>query len=125
MARLIAVKVAIKISNQYHDNGSQKGIMNEPLKKQNGSIDTDAYKGLSGVVDVNGMKVSVTVTDARVCYGRFDLCVEPKQGRGFRWIDYRNVELSDSPKPSGETTSESTTPTIREMIMSFADKATK
>jgi hypothetical protein len=124
MVRLIAIKVAIAISNHYHDNSSQKGTMNDLLKKPNGSIDTDAYKGLTGVVDVNGMKVSVIVTDARVCYGRFDLCVEPKQGRGFRWIDYRNVELSSQPKPSSTSTEViSTTPTIREMIQSLTEKA--
>lgn len=98
--------------------------MSEPLRKKNGSVDTEAYKGLSGLVDVNGMKVSVRITDARVCYGRFDLCVEPKQGDGFRWIDYKNVELSETPKPTGESTEEAPT-TIREMIMSLTDKATK
>jgi hypothetical protein len=95
--------------------------MREPLKKHNGSIDIDAYKGLTGVVDVNGMKVSVTVTDARVCYGRFDLCVEPKEGNGFRWIDYKNVELSNEPMSTMTSTKEAI-PTIREMIMSLAEK---
>lgn len=67
------------------------------LKQKNGSIDYDAYKGLEGTVDVNGMSVDVVITDARTCYGRFDLCVEPKSGHGFRWIDHRNVELKSRP----------------------------
>ena len=67
------------------------------LKQKNGSIDYEAYKGLEGVIDANGMSVNVVITDARVCYGRFDLCVEPKSGHGFRWVDHRNVQLSTTP----------------------------
>jgi len=70
--------------------------MNDPIKKENGSIDTDAYKGMSGLVDVNGMKVSVTVTDTRVCYGRFDLCVVPKEGNGQRWIECRTLRYAEA-----------------------------
>ena len=108
-----------KRRNTHSQQLQRKEIMNDPIKKENGSIDADAYKGLSGLVDVNGMKVSVTVTDTRVCYGRFDLCVVPKEGNGYRWIDYKNVELSDTPKP----TTEPELSTIREMILSLTEKA--
>lgn len=70
------------------------------LKQKNGSIDYEAYKGMEGTIDVNGMRVNVIVTDARVCYGRFDLCVEPRSGVGFRWVDYRNVQLNGAPTPT-------------------------
>jgi hypothetical protein len=108
-----------KRRNTHSQQLQRKEIMNDPIKKENGSIDADAYKGMSGLVDVNGMKVSVTVTDTRVCYGRFDLCVVPKEGNGYRWIDYKNVELSDTPKP----TAEPELSTIREMILSLTEKA--
>lgn len=72
----------------------------EIIRQVNGAIDYSAYKGLEATIDVNGMSVDVLVTDARVAYGRFDLCVEPKSGVGFRWIDYRNVSLKRQPVPT-------------------------
>lgn len=88
------------------------------LRQPNGSIDYEAYKGMEGTVDINGMSVNVVVTDARVCYGRLDLCVEPKSGVGFRWIDYKNVSLTETPKP---TTS---TPSFAEVLQSIRERAT-
>lgn len=85
--------------------------MSELLRKENGSVDANAYKGLRAMYDVNGMKVFVRITDTRQAYGRFDVCVEPASGVGYRWIDIRNIELLDEPKPSTTTT-----PTVMELV---------
>lgn len=74
-------------------------MTNTIVRKANGAVDTDAYKGLEGNISVLGMTISVRVTDARQCYGRLDLCVEPLHGEGSRWLEYRKVELTKEPTP--------------------------
>jgi hypothetical protein len=59
--------------------------------------DLEAYKGLSGTMSVMGMSVSVVVTDARKCYGRIDLRVEPSAGVGGTWVEHRKVLLDNPP----------------------------
>jgi hypothetical protein len=70
------------------------------VRKANGAVDTDAYKGLEGSIGVMGLTIIVRVTDARQCYGRLDLCVEPLHGEGSRWMEHRKVELKSEPKPT-------------------------
>ena len=93
------------------------------VRKANGAVDTDAYKGLEGSISVQGMTISVKVTDARQCYGRLDLCVEPLHGKGSRWMEHRKVELSEVPKP----TVVDATPvvTVREQIAQRAIEASR
>jgi hypothetical protein len=57
----------------------------------------EIYKGLSGTVVLSGMSVSVVVTDARKCYGRIDLRVEPSAGVGGTWVEHRKVLLDNPP----------------------------
>lgn len=92
------------------------------VRKANGTVDTDAYKGLEGSISVQGMTILVRVTDARQCYGRLDLCVEPLHGTGSRWMEYRKVELTDAPKPTVATT---TVATVREQIAQRAIEASR
>ena len=92
------------------------------VRKANGAVDTDAYKGLEGRIVVSGMTISVKVTDARQCYGRLDFCVEPLHGEGSRWMEHRKVELSSEPKPTVEA---STITTVREQIAQRAIEASR
>ncbi len=93
------------------------------VRKANGAVDTDAYKGLRGSISVQGMTIFVKVTDARQCYGRLDLCVEPLHGNGSRWMEHRKVELSEAPKPTvAETTPVAT---VREQIAQRAIEASR
>ena len=76
--------------------------------------DLEAYKGLSGTVVLSGMSVTVVVTNARKCYGRTDLYVEPSAGVGGPWVEHRKV-LLDSPPIINEIIALASK-TIREQI---------
>ena len=93
------------------------------VRKANGAVDFDAYKGLEGSLVVTGMTITVKVIDASQSYGRLDLCVEPICGEGSRWVEYRKVELKSEPVP----TEVATTPaiTIREQIAQRAIEASR
>lgn len=62
--------------------------------REDGSPDLDAYKGRTGNLNVDKLKVAITVTDARMRYGHLDLLVTPVAGEGQRWIEQHRVELS-------------------------------
>lgn len=93
------------------------------VRKANGAVDVDAYKGLEGIIGVQGMNIIVKVTDARQCYGRLDLCVEPIHGDGSRWVEYRKVELKSEPKPTEITATLAMT--VREQIAQRAIEASR
>lgn len=93
------------------------------VRKANGAVDTDAYKGLEGSIGVMGLTITVRVTDARQCYGRLDLCVEPLHGEGSRWMEYRKVELKSEPKPTEVATT--SVITVREQIAQRAIEASR
>lgn len=74
------------------------------LRLHDGSIDHGAYRNADAYVDINGIRVRVKVTDTRLAYGRFDLCVTPVAGEGSRWIDYRNVVITSTLTPTNSLT---------------------
>lgn len=98
-------------------------MTNTIVRKANGAVDTDAYKGLEGNISVLGMTISVRVTDARQCYGRLDLCVEPLHGEGSRWLEHRKVELTNKPTPTA--TEVAPVITVREQIAQRAIEASR
>ena len=62
-----------------------------------GKIDYEAYKGLDGAIEENGLTIDVRVVDARRRYGHLDLLVVPKSGSGERWIERKNIILLQDP----------------------------
>lgn len=62
-----------------------------------GKINYEAYKGLDGTVEDNGLIVDVRVVDARRRYGHLDLLVVPKSGSGERWTERKNIVLHKDP----------------------------
>jgi hypothetical protein len=68
-----------------------------------GKIDYEAYKGLDGTVEDNGLIVDVRVVDARRRYGHLDLLVVPKSGSGERWTERKNIVLHKDPALRGKT----------------------
>jgi hypothetical protein len=74
----------------------------------------EMYKGLSGTVVLSGMSVTVVVTNARKCYGRTDLYVEPTAGVGGIWVAHHKV-LFDNPPIINEIVAVASK-TIREQI---------
>lgn len=78
-------------------NFLEREKMSNLVRKENGLVDFDAYKGIAGTIEVGEMTVSIVVIDARLSFGRLDLCVMPTSGSGFRWIDQKNVTLGVDP----------------------------
>jgi len=62
-----------------------------------GRINYEAYKGLDGAIEENGLTVDVRIVDARRRYGHLDLLVVPKAGSGERWMERKNVALNNDP----------------------------
>lgn len=51
-------------------------------------------RGLATLPEAKTMRVAVLVRDARVCWGRTDLLVEPIGGHGPRWVRRTSVEVT-------------------------------
>lgn len=62
-----------------------------------GKINYEAYKGLDGTIEENGLTIDVRVVDARRRYGHLDLLVVPKSGSGERWTERKNIVLMNDP----------------------------
>ncbi len=62
-------------------------------KKKITDTNLDEFKHKMGTIDVDGLIVSITVTDARFRYGHIDLKVTPISGRGERWVESTKVTL--------------------------------
>lgn len=62
-----------------------------------GKVDTNAYINLEGTIEQDGLTVSVKTIGARVRYGHLDLEVVPVAGAGRRWIERKNIVLSNDP----------------------------
>jgi hypothetical protein len=62
-------------------------------KKKITDTNLEEFKHKMGTIDVDGLIVSVTVTDARFRYGHIDLKVTPISGRGERWVERTKVTL--------------------------------
>ena len=66
-------------------------------RNMDGSIDFDAYCGLSGSILHGELRIDVEVVDARQRYGHLDLLVTPIAGDGSRWVERKNVHLHLDP----------------------------
>lgn len=55
--------------------------------------DLNTYKNRQGVINVDDLKVEVTVEDARMRFGHLDLLVTPVAGSGQRWIEQHRVQI--------------------------------
>jgi hypothetical protein len=62
-----------------------------------GKIDYEAYKGLDGTIEENGLTIDVFVVNSRRRYGHLDLLVVPKSGSGERWTERKNIVLHSDP----------------------------
>ena len=62
-------------------------------KKKITDTNLEEFKHKMGTIDVDGLIVSITVTDARFRYGHIDLKVTPISGRGERWVERTKVTL--------------------------------
>ena len=69
----------------------------EFARNMDGSIDFDAYCGLSGSILHGELRIDVEVIDARQRYGHLDLLVTPIAGDGSRWMERKNVHLQTDP----------------------------
>ena len=69
----------------------------EFARNMDGSIDFDAYCGLSGSILHGELRIDVEVIDARQRYGHLDLLVTPISGDGSRWVERKNVHLHLDP----------------------------
>ena len=69
----------------------------EYKRTSKGKIDYEAYIGLNGTIDENGLTVNVEIVGARSRYGHLDLNVTPKSGEGTRWVEYKNLEILSHP----------------------------
>jgi len=52
----------------------------------------DKFPGGEGFVTIDKLTVAVRVLDARKVFGRIDVLVTPKEGRGEQWISMDRVE---------------------------------
>jgi len=93
------------------------------VRKPNGTVDFDAYKGLEGSIGLTGMTFTIKVIDARQSFGRLDLCVEPLNGEGSRWMESRKVELKSEPVPTEVIPTQAMT--VREQIAQRAIDASR
>jgi len=50
--------------------------------------------GRVGSVSIDDISVAVRVVAERFRYGRLDLQVRPLAGKGSRWVEFHNVQLS-------------------------------
>lgn len=66
-------------------------------RTKEGRIDLDAYKGLTGMIESNNLKVDVKINGARVRYGHLDLNVSPVSGTGEVWVERKNIDISNDP----------------------------
>jgi hypothetical protein len=66
-------------------------------RNKDGRIDLDAYKGLTGTIESNNLKIDVKINNARVRYGHLDLNVSPMSGAGEVWVERKNIEINNDP----------------------------
>lgn len=66
-------------------------------KTVDGKINLGAYRGVEGVVSENGLNFNVKVREARVRFGHLDLLCTPIAGNGERWVEYKNIVLTNDP----------------------------
>lgn len=50
--------------------------------------------GMVGSVEMEDISVAVKVIGERFRYGRLDLQVKPLAGKGTRWVEFHNVQLT-------------------------------
>lgn len=63
-----------------------------------GSVNFNAYRGLIADFEpVEGIRVEVTITDARSRFGHLDLLVEPRKGTGQKWVERKSLRIYSDP----------------------------
>jgi hypothetical protein len=67
----------------------------EIKRTPDGKPDYNAYVGMEGTIEENGLIVNVVVLGARSRYGHLDLQVTPKAGEGTRWVERKNINLCE------------------------------
>jgi hypothetical protein len=55
--------------------------------------DIAALRGMSGVMKMEDLQISVNVVEARLRFGHLDLLVTPVAGTGERWVETHRVAL--------------------------------
>lgn len=85
------------------------------MRNEHGRIDLEAYFGLEGIINLNGLEVIVTITDARTRYGHLDLRVTPKAGDGQVWVERKNIVI-----PLDESNKIDAAPSKKEMMFDGA-----
>ena len=64
---------------------------------EEGKIDFAAYRGLTGQIQYGELTVDVHIEDARLRFGHLDLFVTPACGRGYRWVELKNIDITNDP----------------------------
>jgi len=49
------------------------------------------------IAERDKLQITVTIQDARSCYGRTEVLVSPKDGSGKAWVSIDRVSLAQSP----------------------------
>ena len=52
-----------------------------------------------GLLQVDGLRIQVKVTDVRQVFGRIDYEVTPTQGSGSQWVESSRVTLDQTGEP--------------------------
>ena len=55
---------------------------------------TDKYIGQRAEYACGKLKITVLITDHRVCFGRDDVLITPATGTGEQWVDVQSVTLN-------------------------------
>jgi len=72
------------------------------IRREDGSLDVEAYKNKEGIISLDGLDVAVTIVSARLAYGRLDFSIMPKSGEGKKWVSSSRVRFTNLlPSPSG------------------------
>jgi hypothetical protein len=93
-------------------------------RKADGKIDLDSYVGLNATITENGLTVATKIVGARTRYGHLDLNVTPQAGEGTRWVEYKNLSISN-PSPASPVAelaglvAHAITPTEKEEVVAW------
>lgn len=64
---------------------------------EEGKVDFAAYRGLLGQIQYGELTVDVNIEDARLRFGHLDLLVTPACGHGYRWVELKNIDITNDP----------------------------
>lgn len=61
--------------------------------------DPSAFRGRTGTLEFDGLRIGVAIIDARTRFGHLDLLVTPLAGTGTKWIEQHRVAVEPAPDP--------------------------